>query len=227
MSTSALKVLLVDDEPDIIEFLSYNLKRNGFEVYAASNGLDAIELAQRVKPEMILLDIMMPKMDGMAVCRQLRNIPLIDRTIIVFLTAREDDLTHISALEAGGDDFITKPIKPAVLISRINALLRRMDRNSFTGQNIEVNGLVINREEVSVLVNGQKMFLPKKEFEILYLLASHPEKVFNRDEIYNKVWGDDVIVGNRTIDVHIRKLREKIGNDKVVTIKGIGYKMVN
>lgn len=221
------KILIVDDEPDILEFLEYNLRKEGFEVVVASDGEEGIIVAEREKPDLIILDIMMPKMDGVEVCRQLRAKPEFDKTVIAFLTAREEDYSQIAALENGGDDYITKPIRPRVFISRIRALLRRSDRNepqTDEGDRTRIGELIIDRAKVMVERNGESIELAKKEFELLNLLVSKPGKVFSREEIFNKVWGTDVIVGNRTIDVHIRKLREKIGDDYIKTIKGIGYK---
>jgi len=222
-----IKILIVDDEPDILEFLQYNLHKEGYIVITASDGEEGILLAEREKPHLIILDIMMPKMDGVEVCRQLRTKPEFDKTVIAFLTAREEDYSQIAALEVGGDDYITKPIRPRVLLSRIKALLRRNDRidvqEDQTGIT-KMGDLIINAENVTVQKGDRIIELAKKEFELLTLLVSKPGKVFSREEIFNKVWGTDVIVGNRTIDVHIRKLREKIGEDYIKTIKGIGYK---
>jgi two-component system alkaline phosphatase synthesis response regulator PhoP len=224
----ATKILIVDDEPDILEFLKYNLQKEGFQVIVASDGEEGIAAAERERPDLIILDIMMPKLDGVEVCRQLRSRPEFDKTLIAFLTAREEDYSQIAALENGGDDYITKPIRPRVLISRIRALLRRSDRQDTEeeeeGSKFRIGDLVVDKARVSVERNGQLIELAKKEFELLNLLISKPGKVFTREEIFNKVWGTDVIVGNRTIDVHIRKLREKIGDDYIRTIKGIGYK---
>ncbi len=227
MTNDNIKILIVDDEPDIIEFLSYNLKKESYKVFSANNGLKGIEVASDVKPDLIILDIMMPKMDGIEVCKQLRSNPEFANTVIVFLTAREEDFTQIAALEAGGDDFVNKPIRPRVFMTRISALLRRKYRKDAEDEQqiIQLNDLIINKTEVNILLKGKKIELPKKEFEILWLLATKPGKVFKREEIFNKIWGNDVIVGNRTIDVHIRKLREKLGDDIVKTVKGIGYKM--
>ncbi len=222
-----IKILIVDDEPDILEFLQYNLHKEGYIVITASDGEEGILLAEREKPHLIILDIMMPKMDGVEVCRQLRTKPQFDKTVIAFLTAREEDYSQIAALEVGGDDYITKPIRPRVLLSRIKALLRRNDRIEVQADQagiIKMGDLVINSENVTVQKGERVIELAKKEFELLTLLVSKPGKVFSREEIFNKVWGTDVIVGNRTIDVHIRKLREKIGEDYIKTIKGIGYK---
>ncbi len=225
MEISNIKVLVVDDEPDILDFITYNLKKEGFLVKVAENGKIALNLVQNFIPDIILLDIMMPEMDGVEFCRTLRANPLYDKTIIAFLTARNEDFTQISALEVGGDDFINKPIRPRVLISRVKALLRRTLRaNEDSNQIIELGNLTIDKEKVLVLKGTDKIDLAKKEFELLVLLISKPGKVFSREEIFNKIWGTDVIVGNRTIDVHIRKLREKIGDDYIKTAKGIGYK---
>lgn len=222
----AIKILIVDDEPDILEFLQYNLEKEGFEVHTAPNGEKGIEAARSVMPDLIILDIMMPKMDGVEVCRRLRSDPAFDKTIITFLTAREEDYSQIAALDVGGDDYITKPIRPRVFLSRINALLRRSDRTDHDLDDgvVKIGDLSINRERFVVQRRGLDIELAKKEFELLSLLISKPGKVFSREEIFNKVWGTDVIVGNRTIDVHIRKLREKLGDEYIKTIKGIGYK---
>ncbi len=221
-----VKILVVDDEPDILEFLRYNLVKEGYEVITANNGEEGIRKAEEEKPNLIILDIMMPRMDGVEVCRQLRNKPEFDRTVITFLTAREEDYSQIAALEVGGDDYITKPIRPRVFLSRVKALLRRSERADVQEEAglVEVAGLLIDKERVTVTRDGEVIELAKKEFELLHLLVSKPGKVFSREEIFNKVWGTDVIVGNRTIDVHIRKLREKIGEQYIKTIKGIGYK---
>lgn len=219
------KILIVDDEPDILDFLSYNLRREGFDVVTASSGKEALETALKIRPQLIILDIMMPEMDGVEVCRRLRANPDFDNTTITFLTARDEDVSQISALDVGGDDYITKPIKPQVFISRINALLRRSKTDATANEHIiRIAGLEIDKEKVRILRGSEIIDLPKKEFELLLLLVSKPGKVFTREEIYNKIWGNDVIVGDRTIDVHIRKLREKIGVDNIKTLKGIGYK---
>lgn len=222
-----VKILVVDDEPDILEFLRYNLVKEGFDVFVASNGEEGLMLAEREQPDLVVLDIMMPKMDGVEVCRALRSNPEFDRTIVAFLTAREEDYSQIAALDVGGDDYITKPIRPRVFISRIKALLRRKGRTTGEtdlGDVLEIGDLKIDREKVLVKRGEEEIELAKKEFELLNLLATKPGKVFTREEIFRKVWGTDVIVGNRTIDVHIRKLREKIGENYIKTIKGIGYK---
>jgi two-component system alkaline phosphatase synthesis response regulator PhoP len=224
MENSELKILLVDDEPDIIEFLSYNLKKEGYQVFTALNGKDAITLAKKELPQLILLDVMMPELDGIEVCRELRSAKGMENTVIAFLTARSEDYSHIAGFEAGADDYINKPIKPRVLISRIKALLRRTPAGVIQDDKMELGGLRIDRESYLVIHNGTELSLPRKEFELLSLLASRPGKVFGRDEILDKVWGGDVVVGDRTIDVHIRKLREKIGDDFIRTVKGVGYK---
>lgn len=221
-----VKILVVDDEPDILEFLRYNLEKEGFTVLTASDGESGLELAEKNKPHLIILDIMMPKMDGVEVCRALRSNRDFDQTLIAFLTAREEDFSQIAALDVGGDDYITKPIRPRVFTSRIKALLRRSSRmiEEEEGQLLKLGELVIDKERILVYKGELEIELAKKEFELLSLLANKPGKVYTREEIFRKVWGTDVIVGNRTIDVHIRKLREKIGDHYIKTIKGIGYK---
>jgi len=222
---SKTTILIVDDEPDIIEILRYNLEKEGFEVISAKNGQEGIKKAQEINPDLIILDIMMPEMDGVEVCRVLRSKKEFKDTLIAFLTAREEDYSQIAALDVGGDDYITKPIRPRVLLSRIKAILRRSGRMADESkENLTFGEITINQDAVSVSVKGIEIDLAKKEFELLSLLTSKPGKVFTRDEIFNKVWGTDVIVGNRTIDVHIRKLREKIGDHYIKTMKGIGYK---
>ena len=220
------KILIVDDEPDIIEFILYNLSKEGYTVETASNGLKAIEVASAFDPDLIILDIMMPEMDGVEVCKRLRQNPQFERTLIAFLTARNEDYTQIAALENGGDDYITKPIKPGVLISRIKALFRRNSKvkEKDSPKALIAGDLKIDKEKVLVYRGDEEIELAKKEFELLSLLASKPGKVYQRHEILSKVWGQDVIVGNRTIDVHVRKLREKIGSHYIKTVKGIGYK---
>ncbi len=225
METSDFKILLVDDEPDILEFVGYNLEKEGFKIKTANNGETAIEKAKKHKPHLILLDVMMPGMDGIETCDVLRKIPELDGTLIAFLTARGEDYSQVAGFEAGADDYITKPIKPKVLISRIRALLRRIgNQEEDKSSTVQFGDLVIDQEKYQVRLNDKKLDLPRKEFELLSLLASRPGKVFSREEIMDKIWGTDVIVGGRTIDVHIRKLREKIGDDKIRTIKGVGYK---
>jgi len=217
------KILIVDDEPDILEFLRYNLEKESFEVFSATDGSSGLAKAKEVRPDLILLDVMMPGMDGMSVCGELRKDESFDDTIIAFLTARNEDYSQILGLETGADDYIAKPIRPRVLIARLKALLRRA-KGEEVAEVIEVGGLKINVDEVTVYKEGEAIRLVKKEFELLKLLASRPGKVFSRDEIFRRVWGTDLIVGERTIDVHIRKLREKIGSEYISTLKGIGYK---
>ena len=220
------RILIVDDEPDILEFLRYNLEKEGFEVYEANNGVAALEEAKKVQPDLIVLDIMMPEMDGVEVCRRLRADASFEDTVITFLTARQEDYSQIAALEQGGDDYISKPIRPRVLVARIKAMLRRRASGGAAGSQsvIEADDLRIDLEGMTIERDGKRIDLPRKEFELLNLLVSKPGKVFSREEIYRRVWGSDVIVGNRTIDVHVRKLREKIGDQHIRTIKGIGYK---
>ncbi len=227
MEKENVKILIVDDEPDILEFVSYNLKKEGFNTLTANNGSLALEIANSEKPNLIILDIMMPQIDGVEVCRTIRSNPDFQNTLIAFLTARNEDYSQIAALDVGGDDYITKPIRPRVLVSRINALLRRSGRSENGEEEqhiISIGNLVIDKDKVSVEKDGHSIDLAKKEFELLSLLVSKPGKVFSREEIFNKIWGTDVIVGNRTIDVHIRKLREKLGSNYIKTVKGIGYK---
>ena len=223
------KILIVDDEPDILEFIGYNLSREGFSIFKVDNGQEALRMAKKLVPNLILLDVMMPEMDGIETCEKLRSIPELNKTLIAFLTARGEDYSQIAGFDAGGDDYITKPIKPKVLVSRIKALLKRTTQiiqDDETPVSLEVKnaGLLIDKEKYIIHADGKELFLPKKEFELLVLLVSKPGKVFNREEIFSKVWGDDIIVGDRTIDVHIRKLREKIGEKYIKTIKGVGYK---
>lgn len=218
------KILVADDEPDILEFLEYNLQKEGFLVVTANNGAHAIQLAEKENPDLILLDIMMPEMDGIEVCRELRSRKRFTKTVIAFLTARTEDYSQIAGFDVGGDDYITKPIRPRVLISKVKALLRRKD-NDFYGKEVLTYGsLTVDTENIAVKMDGNTINLAKKEYEVLVLLASKPAKVFTRQEIFNQVWGTDLIVGERTIDVHIRKIREKIGDDFIKTLKGIGYK---
>ncbi len=228
MSKNNYTILVVDDEEDILEFLSYNLKKEGFSVFVARNGQLAIEQAKKIIPDLILLDIMMPEMDGIEVCEKIRALPNMNRSIIAFLTARGEDYSQIAGFEAGGDDYITKPIKPKVLVTRIYALLKRVGWGEFSegnGSSIILKGdLKIDKDKYLVFKGEDEVMLPKKEFELLLLLSSKPGRVFTRDEIFQLVWEDNVIVGDRTIDVHIRKLREKIGDQHIKTIKGVGYK---
>lgn len=217
---SAKKILLVDDEEDILDLLEYNLKKEGFDVYTASNGMEAVSKAKEITPDLILLDVMMPEMDGIEACEEIRKIDTLKNTIISFLTARSEDYSQIAGYDVGADDYITKPIKPKVLISKIKGLLRRLDINE---QEVSTD-LVIDREKYLVINKGEEIVLPRKEFELLALLMSKPENVITRETIFTSVWGDDIVVGDRTIDVHIRKLREKIGDDYIKTVKGVGYK---
>lgn len=218
------KVLLVDDEPDILELLRYNLEREGYSVQTALNGKDALKAARAEHPDLIVLDIMMPGMDGVEVCTQLRQQPEFKNTVITFLTARGEDYSQIAGFDAGADDYITKPVRPKVFVSKVKALLKRSGGDRSEERVLESNGVKVDLEKVLVYVGDQELQLPKKEFELLVLLISKPGKVFKRDEIYNQIWGNELFVGDRTIDVHIRKLREKIGDERIKTIKGIGYK---
>ncbi len=231
MTDNTFKILLVDDEVDILEFISYNLEKEGYKVYTATNGAEAIKTATKKEPHLIILDVMMPEMDGIAACEEIRKIPSLKNTIIAFLTARGEDYSQIAGFEAGADDYITKPIRPKVLVSRVKALLKRTGETTEPIVEVDVNtisigNLVIDKERYLIKIDNVEMVLPRKEFELLSLLVSKPGKVFTREEIYYTVWGDNVVVGDRTIDVHIRKLREKIGNDHIKTLKGIGYKFV-
>ncbi|HEX5002089.1 MAG TPA: response regulator transcription factor [Bacteroidia bacterium] len=223
MNPENTKILLVDDEPDILEFMDYNLKKEGYQIFLAKNGQEALEMAQKIKPHLIILDIMMPVMDGIEACRQLRNMTEFNNTVVAFLTARNEDYSQIAGFDVGADDYISKPIKPRVLVSRIKALLRRFSANG-AEEIVRIGSLEIDREKYSVTKDNQELVFPRKEFELLSLLISKPGKVFTRDEIMSRVWGDDIIVGDRTIDVHIRKIREKLGDDSIKTIKGVGYK---
>ncbi|MFA5418277.1 MAG: response regulator transcription factor [Bacteroidales bacterium] len=223
MDQTKYKILLVDDEEDIVEFLSYNLEKEGYNVVTAFNGMEAIQKAKKEIPDLIIMDVMMPKMDGMTAVQEIRKIQSLEETIIVFLTARSEDYSQIAGFEAGADDYVSKPIKPKVLMSRINALLRRTSKKEKVSSVIEINDLVIDSERFIVIRDGEKIILPNKEFKILALLAASPNIVFSREDIFARVWGNDVIVGDRTIDVHMRKIREKIGLDNIRTIKGVGY----
>lgn len=216
-------ILIIDDEEDIINLLSYNLEKEGFKVYSALNGIEGIEVATKVHPSLIVLDVMMPEMDGIEVCETIRANPTIGDTKICFLTARNEDYSQIAGLDAGADDYVAKPIKPKVLVSRIKAILRRSSISEGEKENTETE-LIIDREKYSVTLKGEDIHLPKKEFELLALLASKPGKVFERDLILETVWGSEIVVGDRTIDVHVRKLREKIGDEYIKTVKGVGYK---
>lgn len=225
MKKKDITILLVDDEQDILEIVSYNLEQEGYKVITASNGNEAIVKAKKNIPHLIIMDVMMPEMDGMEACEHIRKNPELRNTIITFLTARSEEYSQVAGFEAGADDYITKPIKPKLLVSKVKALLRRLKSEEVKSDTIFIAGLEINREEYKIVKNGTEMVLPRKEFELLYLLASKPGKVFKREEIMDKVWGNEVVVGERTIDVHIRKLREKIDEDLFKTIKGVGYKL--
>jgi two-component system alkaline phosphatase synthesis response regulator PhoP len=223
------KILVVDDEKDIQEFIEYNLKKEGYEVFLANNGVEAIEAAKRIKPDLILMDVMMPQMDGIQACQQIKSNPSLNKIFIVFLTARAEEYSELAGFDAGADDYIAKPIKPKLLLTRLSAILRRKENNNNDSGEVEnvkltVKGLIIDRDTFLVYKGTEKIQLARKEFELLYLLASKPGKVFKREIILEKVWGDEVIVGDRTIDVHIRKIREKIGEDLLGTVKGVGYK---
>jgi len=227
MKKKDIKILLVDDEPDILEIVDYNLSAEGYQVITAENGLEAVKMAKKEKPQLIILDVMMPEMDGIEACEQIRRLPDLGDTIIAFLTARGEDYSQMAGFDAGADDYITKPIKPKVLVSKVKALLRRLkEEDSATGV-LKIGDLIINREEYKISLKGNEIILPRKEFELLSLLATKPGKVFKREEILDKVWGNEVVVGGRTIDVHIRKLREKIGDKSFKTVKGVGYKFVD
>ena len=226
MKKKDTKILLVDDEPDILEIVGYNLSSEGYQIFTAKNGKKAISEAKKHLPHLIILDVMMPEMDGVEACEKIRDIPQLSETVITFLTARGEDYSQLAGFEAGADDYITKPIKPKLLVSKVKALLRRLKEKDEDSGIIKVGDLLINREEYKIVKNNEEINLPRKEFELLALLASKVGKVFKRDEILNHVWGKDVIVGGRTIDVHIRKLREKIGNERFKTVKGVGYKFV-
>ncbi len=227
MKTKDIKILLVDDEPDILEIVSYNLSSEGYEVFTAKNGVEGVAKAKKKTPHLIILDVMMPEMDGIEACEIIRSTPGLENTIITFLTARGEDYSQVAGFDAGADDYITKPIKPKVLVSKVKALLRRLKEEKADVEDIvKVGNIVINREEYKIVNNGEEIVLPRKEFELLSLLTSKPNKVFKREVILDKVWGNEVVVGGRTIDVHIRKLREKIGDDHFKTVKGVGYKFV-
>jgi len=227
MKTRDIKILLVDDEPDILEIVSYNLSAEGYEVFTAKNGVEAVAKAKKKLPQLIILDVMMPEMDGIEACEIMRNTPELENAIITFLTARGEDYSQVAGFDAGADDYITKPIKPKVLVSKVKALLRRLkDDKDDVEDIVKVGNLVINREEYKIENDGEELVLPRKEFELLSLLTSKPNKVFKREVILDKVWGNEVVVGGRTIDVHIRKLREKIGDHHFKTVKGVGYKFV-
>lgn len=225
MKNQDIKILLVDDEPDILEIVGFHLQKEGFQLFKASDGAEAVEKTKAIKPHLILLDIMMPKMDGIEACEKIRALKGFEGVLIAFFTARGEDYSQMAGFDAGADDYITKPVKPKVLVSKVNALLRRLKSDEEDEEKIlTFDGIVINKEEYFVEKDGEKIILPRKEFELLSLLASMPNKVFHRDLILKTVWGQDVVVGGRTIDVHIRKIREKLGDDYIKTIKGVGYK---
>ncbi len=226
MKKKDIKILLVDDEQDILEIVGYNLSQEGYQIVTATNGKDAIAKAKKELPHLIIIDVMMPEMDGMEAVENIRKIPELNNVIITFLTARSEDYSQVAGFDAGADDYIAKPIKPKLLVSKVKALLRRLKEEESKGDVLKVGNIVINREEYKIILedNGE-IVLPRKEFELFYLLASKPGKVFKREEILDKVWGNEVVVGGRTIDVHIRKLREKIGDELFKTIKGVGYKL--
>ena len=227
MKKKDIKILLVDDEPDVIEIIRYNLDKEGYNLYTASNGKEALEKAKKKLPHLIIMDVMMPKMDGIEACEQLRNDKRFNDTIIMFLTARGEDYSYVAAFDAGADDYVTKPIKPKVIVSKVKALLRRLKKEEQTQEKIQIGKLIIDREQYEVTHMDKSFSMPRKEFELLYLLASNPDKVIKRDKIMEIVWGSEVVVGDRTIDVHIRKLREKVGDKYFKTVKGVGYKFIN
>jgi two-component system alkaline phosphatase synthesis response regulator PhoP len=228
MKKSDITILLVDDEPDILEIVGYNLSAEGYKIITASNGAEGVKKAKKEKPQLIILDVMMPEMDGIEACERIRKVPELNDVIITFLTARGEDYSQVAGFDAGADDYITKPIKPKVLVSKVKALLRRYKEEEESATNVvKIGNLTIDREAYRIILKGKEIILPRKEFELLSLLASKPGKVFIREEILDKVWGNEVVVGGRTIDVHIRKLREKIGDHSFKTVKGVGYKFVN
>ncbi len=224
MDNSHYKILLVDDEVDVLEFLSYNLKKEGYTVFKAKNGRKGLEIARKQQPHLIILDVTMPEPDGIETCRAMRAIPELKASLIVFLTARGEDYSQLAGFKAGADDYITKPIVPSVFTSRVKALLRRYNHTEEQQSIMTLPGMIIDREKYLVIMEDNEIKLTRKEFELLLLLTSKPNKVFTRNDIYIRVWGSDVVVGDRTIDVHVRKIREKIGMDSIVTVKGVGYK---
>jgi two-component system alkaline phosphatase synthesis response regulator PhoP len=226
MKKKDIKILLVDDEPDVIEIIKYNLIQEGYQVKTASNGEEALKNAKKQTPNLIIMDVMMPVMDGIEACEQLRKDSKFNDTIIMFLTARGEDYSYMAAFNAGADDYVTKPIKPRIIVSKVKAILRRLKKEDENQDKIQLGKLIIDKEQYEVTHKGKTFPLPKKEFELLYLLASKPDKVFKREKIMQTVWGSEVVVGDRTIDVHIRKLREKVGDKYFKTIKGVGYKFV-
>ncbi|KIX21034.1 ArsR family transcriptional regulator [Flavobacterium sp. 316] len=225
MKKREIKILLVDDEPDILEIIGYNLSQEGYQIVTASNGKEAVAKAKKELPHLIIMDVMMPEMDGIEACENIRKFSELENTIITFLTARSEDYSQVAGFDAGADDYIAKPIKPKVLVSKVKALLRRLKDDVSATDTLKVGDIEINREEYKIIRQDEEIVLPRKEFELFYLLATKPGKVFTREEILDKVWGNEVVVGGRTIDVHIRKLREKIGDDFFKTIKGVGYKL--
>ena len=224
MDISSIKVLVVDDDPDIVEILKYNLKNSGYSVKSAGNGVEAIKKAKKFIPDIILMDVMMPEMSGIEACEEIKNIDQLSQAIIIFLSARSEDYTQISAYDAGADDYISKPVKPKILLKKISNIAKKINSEKNAPKTIDLGSIKINKEEYVVIKDKKEILLPRKEFELLFLLATKPEKVFTREEIMNKVWGTKVIVGDRTIDVHVRKLREKIGEKHIKTLKGVGYK---
>ena len=224
MDISSIKVLVVDDDPDIVEILKYNLKNSGYSVKSAGNGVEAIKKAKKFIPDIILMDVMMPEMSGIEACEEIKNIDQLSQAIIIFLSARSEDYTQISAYDAGADDYISKPVKPKILLKKISNIAKKINSEKNAPNIIDLGSIKINKEEYVVIKDKKEILLPRKEFELLFLLATKPEKVFTREEIMDKVWGTQVIVGDRTIDVHVRKLREKIGEKHIKTLKGVGYK---
>lgn len=225
MKNKDIKILLVDDDADILEIVGFNLQAENYQVFTAKNGKEAIAIAKKENPNLVILDVMMPEMDGIETCENMRKLPELNSTIITFLTARGEDYSQVAGFDVGADDYITKPIKPKLLVSKVKALLRRVKEDVSADDILKIGDIEINREEYKIVKDHSEIILPRKEFELFYLLASKPGKVFKREEILDKVWGNEVIVGGRTIDVHIRKLREKIGDDLFKTIKGVGYKL--
>lgn len=223
MKTKNAKILIVDDEKDIIEFLQYSFEKEGFQVYSAGNGTEGKELAIKTRPDLIILDIMMPGIDGVELCKELRELPEFEDTIIIFLTARSEDYSQIAGFDVGADDYVTKPVRPRVLIARVKALLKRKSKYITNGSIIEIKSLIIDKDKRDVIIDDKSIHIPKIEFDLLVLLASNPGKIFSREDIYSKIWGNEVFVSDRTLDVHIRKLREKIGSHLIKTIKGVGY----
>ena len=224
MDISSIKILVVDDDPDIVEILKYNLKNSGYYVKSAGNGVEAIKKAKKFIPDIILMDVMMPEMSGIEACEEIKNIDQLSQAIIIFLSARSEDYTQISAYDAGADDYISKPVKPKILLKKISNIAKKINSEKNAPNIIDLGSIKINKDEYVVIKDKKEILLPRKEFELLFLLATKPEKVFTREEIMNKVWGTQVIVGDRTIDVHVRKLREKIGEKHIKTLKGVGYK---